>query len=95
MVEIDSMMLRRTDDPLGEYRRIILYQREGPLHSVWEATGYLSRPDFAFVKRRQLKIGNRTDMQKFFAETAQSLRDEGFSVCEPDLSAPGTSTVES
>jgi hypothetical protein len=87
MVAIEKRMVRRTDDPLGEYREIILYQAEGSLHCVWEATGFLSDADVSFAQRQQLATGTRENMQQRFTEIVQGLCDDGFSVCERDSSA--------
>jgi hypothetical protein len=86
MNERDIVTLHRRDDPSHEYREIILRADNlGASHwTVWEAVGFLSKPDVSFTKRHELFHGWEQNAREFFAVTVQRLRGEGFVECVSD-----------
>lgn len=78
----DSVMLSRRDDPLNEYRQILLYEDSRGQWAVEEVIKFLSRPDTMRSSRRAQ--GGGYDMRNYFEALIAELRKEGFVICESD-----------
>jgi hypothetical protein len=80
----DSVMLSRRDDPLNEYRQILLYEDTlAPGNwAVEEVIKFLSKPETMRSSRRAQ--GGGYDMRNYFEALIAELRKEGFVICESD-----------
>lgn len=77
---IAHVYLRRRDDPLDEFRELLLWQHEHHF-TVEQVIGFLSNPDPAPINQRAtLKIGSEYEMKRFLLEEKTRLKDEGFAI---------------
>jgi hypothetical protein len=77
MMPVDSATLLRRDDPLHEYRRIILYQNEqGRGFEIWETIGFAK--DGHDSRRAQVAIGGESEIRTEFDAYLGRLENEGF-----------------
>ena len=82
-ITVKRAVLRRQDDPQGEYRDLLIYQ-EDDLFLLWQGIGFFLVPPFEFQERKQLAFGREQDVKtKFAAEVHRLCHKEGFVVCEP------------
>lgn len=84
----NSVMFHRRDDPLNEYRQLILYEDPTARSkwAVWEVISFISGPDT--MKRSQRAHGSEYHMRKEFDKRDKELRDEGFVICAPENIPP-------
>ena len=68
--------LRRRDDPLGEFRELLLWQRDNHF-SVEQVFGFLSGPDPIPIYRREtIGIGGEVQMRKLLRSESKRLEAE-------------------
>jgi hypothetical protein len=77
---VAHVYMRRRDDPLDEFRELLLWQHEHHF-AVEQVIGFMSNQDpVPICQRATLKIGSEHEMKRILLEESTRLKKEGFAI---------------